>query len=116
MNDNINDKQEAAARKEQGGFHHPIFVALSAPDVEPVWIEAERWVDARTFARRILGAEVIVVRMPTDDKSRPFPRWQVRTLGQAGSITNPWRFEARQTFGAREVLHHPWRDVRDLVR
>ncbi len=77
-----------------------------------IYIEAERWVDARSFALRKLGVpEVLVV--PHDQEGRPIPRWQIRFTGSAGG-GNPLRMQARQLQNEPTSAEDGYRDVREL--
>jgi hypothetical protein len=76
----------------------------------PIYIEAERWVDARAFAVKQLGAvEVTCERV---EYGRPFPRTQIRWVGTAASRTmNPLRQEKRFVANELRMKRAAWEPV-----
>lgn len=123
MTETMNEKQEAQARKESGNARHPIFAASPKPDEKTptgtmnghaqmplVFIESERWFDARAFAVRLFGVpEVAISRIDDYDAARPLlPRWQVRWVGTCGSHAEPLRLQKRKIHDEAEVS--AWED------
>jgi hypothetical protein len=141
---NINDEAQAAARKELGGFAHPIY-AVSERKLDPIafeaapplvrdegsvapifvgvretpamiYVEAARFIDARAFACCVLGcSEVDIARIEATNGCRPFPRWQVRYTGSAGGA-NPVTMQARLLEHAFSFQSDEagWKNARDL--
>lgn len=82
----------------------------------PIWIEAERWIDARTFARYRMGAEVkvsTVLELGADSPAY-YPRWSIRFVGSAGGDP-PVTMQARMLMHQHDGNAAPWTDVRDLA-
>lgn len=92
-------------------------VEIGTAQTEMIYIEAERWIDARSFACRKLGASEVVIStaLPVDNGHRPFPRWQVRWAGSAAGA-NTLRMQARLLThaGAFSSEDHGWQDTRML--
>ncbi len=88
-------------------------------DAKPVviYVEAERWVDARAFALRKLGVCEAEVKPHAlvDGERKPLPRWQVRGIGISGHPTNGYRMQARQIQNepTKDQGEHWWKDVRE---
>jgi hypothetical protein len=143
MTKDLNAEQEAGARKDAGGFNHPLFVATlkesvtyvrqtPAPPIvhepgviiEPtavrvpdrqIYIEAERWTDARSFAMRKLGvSEATVLPIHIVQGGRPLPRWQIQFVGSAGG-SDPMRMQARLIQNETADNDAGWLDVRELT-
>ena len=92
-----------------------IFAALRRgdPGSKMVYIEAERWVDARTFALCMFsGAEIdLPPAIQRTDLVRS--RWQIRWIGQAGGDPTP-TMQARFVYARDSDADVEWRNVRDI--
>ena len=124
----LNEQQEAQAAKEIGVFRYPIYAASAIlSDVEKqarrdktlinfAYVEAERWVDARSFALRLFGvAEVSLVRKSSKLLRKHFKhagRWQIRWEGHSGFVSMQARF---MTGMESEGSADPWLDVREVT-
>ncbi len=85
----------------------PTFGPLS---IGPIFIEADRWVDARSFARMRIGVNVDVsTALPEGNEY--LPRWQIRFVGSAGGA-NPVTMQARMLDGSKQETR--WTNVREL--
>lgn len=88
------------------------------PSLVVIYIEAERWVDARAFAIRKLGvSEADVKPLPVEDGvAKPIPRWQVRFQGTSGHPTDGMRMQARQLQNepTKDQAEAWWKDVREI--
>lgn len=108
----LNEEQEAQARKEAGGFYHPIYEChpIDQPQ-KKIFVESERWFDARAFAIRRLGVpEVRAIRVDV----RELPRFQIRWVGTAASgTTNQLRMQWRNVTDPNQVAmaNTGWKDV-----
>lgn len=72
-----------------------------------VYVEAERAIDARAFAERILGVSQVYISHLASPPKKPLPRWQTKWVGNASSNTR--RQVAR--FIESEGSSVPWREI-----
>ncbi len=73
------------------------------------FVEAERFIDARTFACRLLGVPEVDIQPHTGEE--PVMRWQVRYAGNAAGA-NTVRMQSRRV--TRDAPEPQWTDTREL--
>lgn len=75
-----------------------------------LFLECERWVDARNVARRVLGGEVQVVKLDAQAMRKlPCPRVQVRWVGSAARRVPDLRMQTRRI--AKSGKPGRWQDL-----
>lgn len=114
----LNAQQEAGARKEMGGFFHPIYAVVAKYDPlvpaekrnnDTVFIEAERWFDARAHGIRHFGVSEVHIKLH-ELTARPLPRIQLRWVGFASSGHNNNRVQIRTLTTENQNPEHGWHD------
>lgn len=129
MKETLNEESEKQARKEsrvQGVFEQTIWVVSPKPSTRPAvaavqqkpaeeprikFVEAERFIDARSFACRLFGVPEVVISAHTVKQRKPLPRWQVRFAGHAAG-SNTLRMQSREIL--REGDDPEWVDTREM--
>lgn len=78
-----------------------------------IYVETERWFDARAFAIRTIGCVDADVVMASETPTKfLFPRYQLTWFGTAASgTTNPLRQMARYLMSSRSAAKVAWRAV-----
>lgn len=116
MKETLNEEQtKGAARDARTGFDYQVFAVspkLSGNGATKItFVESERFIDARSFAYRLLGvSEVIIAKH--ESESKPVPRWQVRMHGHA-SNGNVIQMQSREISDVSG--HDPkWSDTRSM--
>jgi hypothetical protein len=116
---NLNDQQLAQAAKEAQQDHFSanfyvvaaVYPAKTREELKkpPIVVEAERWVDVRSFGHRYFGVcEVEITRgvlQPEDEE-----RYQIRWRGTNGFV----RMESRFCKGDSKTCQTKWKDVSDV--
>jgi hypothetical protein len=74
------------------------------------FVEAERFIDARSFACRLFGVPEVVIAAHVK-QTKPVPRWQVQFTGHAAG-SNTLRMQSRQI--TRENDNPPWVDTGEM--
>ena len=98
-------------------FEHMMFFAPSADRTDApapyVFVEADRFWEARELARKILGGteDPACVRIPKTPK-KPLPRWQIRWTGFAALNPPTLVMEARLLMNEQQT--GGWRPFRDV--
>lgn len=83
----------------------------SATEQTSACVEAERFVDARTFACRLFGVSEVVISKHVTPGRKPIPRWQVKFAGHAAGANNV-RMQSRQI--TAENGNPQWIDTREM--
>lgn len=66
-----------------------LFIAKFGDTENEIYIECERWVDARSFARTFYSGDDLVLKRIEMETWERFPRWQVRWFGSSLDPRNP---------------------------
>lgn len=139
---NLHEEQLAQGAKEAGVLVHPIYAA--SPKVDElteraqeaynqrrgdtlpsgvrekekpalIFIESERFFDARAFAQRFFGVPAVDIKRIEDTPQRPIPRWQVRWFGHASVSNAGLTARARRITGEVPFDENPgYQDLRDI--
>lgn len=75
------------------------------------YVEAERFIDARSFGCRLFGVSEVVISAHVVSGKKPVPRWQVRFAGHATG-SNTLRMQSRQI--TRSDVDPKWVDTREM--
>lgn len=118
----LNEEQIKTAQKEAGGFYFPVYMIqikyskeeqlakLNSPEgIKFIFVEAERWADARAYGVRYFGVSEVDISKKED---RVLPRIQLRWAGNAAAANN-LRLQHRTIVHDRVyTMHDGWKDVR----
>jgi hypothetical protein len=127
MKKNLNEEQLAQAVKEargNGNFRFPVYLVKTLEQVtssvkitkQAVFIEAERWVDARSFAIRLLGVGEVEIELAKEQDALPRHQVQWRREAMTGTLRMQSRLVTKPTGqtepgGPYEFYGVHWKDV-----
>jgi hypothetical protein len=109
------EKALRAQNEARDGFSYPVWFAETKMRSEGIYIEAEKFFDARAFACRFFGVPEVEIEKAV---IRSVSRWQVRIFGDARNSAghNAIRMQTRKVEEIDSGLFSidEWTDVRDM--